>query len=416
MMSLWREYLVEAGGNAQRVLEEIPRAQLAVQIRAVPVIPLVERHADVRASQRGNLAPVGAVRLGNPPDLLRNLQHVAQQPRPLPAVEMLADEIHLAGIRCQHRLVPLAHGADGHELDRAVLRPHRLRELLVLPDVIGERHVAELPVAVHLVADRPPPAPERRRLAVLRAEGTHGRRPGAVDILDFVSRSGHIAETAVDGNIGLGSNQAAQRHEFVNPDVVRLDPLPRRVLPRRPPVTIAEAVPPVVPADEVPAGPPVDGGVQLAEQGEDVRPESFHVVRRHQRDRANPVRSGPLARDLQAARIGGVAGGESQSGGLERGTDPRNRHGLTVRRRLPPHEAHGNRGGSSLAGQNDPADVPLAGNERERALRDARARTGGRRADLGRLRAAERRRRVLIRSVRGIANGPPRRLLRTPTA
>ena len=52
------EELVQAGGDPEAVLQEVARAELAVLVRAVPVVPLVEGHADRLPGERRQVAAV----------------------------------------------------------------------------------------------------------------------------------------------------------------------------------------------------------------------------------------------------------------------------------------------------------------------------------------------------------------------
>ena len=257
------DHLVEPGGDSQGVFQIIPRAKLAVQMVAVPVVPLVQRDADVFALERFQRAPVAAVGVGLQSHSLRHLADVGDQVGFFAAVEMLADQVHVIGTMGHHALAPGAGRADRHELDRGVFRAHGIGKHVVLLDVLLQRHVPELPAAVHLVADAPPLDPVRLGVAVFSAEATQGRVRGAVGVLELLDGRGHLALTAVDDHQRLGIELAAQEHELVEPEIVVLHARPGRVLSRRPAVAVADPVAPVVAADKVAARPTVDGRVEV---------------------------------------------------------------------------------------------------------------------------------------------------------
>src|SRR4030042_988331 len=80
----------------------------------------------------------------------------AADPGELADKEVLAHQVHVACGPGQHAFAPGSNRTDADDLYRRVLRLHDLGEAVVLLDVILKRHMAELPVAVHLVAHCPP--------------------------------------------------------------------------------------------------------------------------------------------------------------------------------------------------------------------------------------------------------------------
>ena len=103
--------------------------------------------------------------------------------------------------------------AHGDDLDRRVHGLHGHGELGVLLDVVGERHVAELPVAVHLVADGPELDAPRLGMAVGRPELAHRRVGRAVGVLELLEGHGDVAQAAVDRDVGLGADEPHQVHD-----------------------------------------------------------------------------------------------------------------------------------------------------------------------------------------------------------
>ncbi len=270
--------------------------------------------------------------------------------------------------------------------------------------------MTELPVAVHLVADRPPLDAERLGVAVGCAQPAQRRVLRAVAVGELVGRHLGAAEAGVHRDVGLGVDQLAQAQELVQTHVVVLDPLPGGVLARRPAVAVADPVAPVVAADEVAARPAVDGRVQFAQQGEHVGPEAFDVVGRHQRDNSH-VQPVPAAdRDLQPAVVGRGSGGEAQRYLLPGGGNAVDVQGLPVGGAVTPDQADGNRCGAGIAAQHDPPFVALPGHQPQARLDESgglglRCRTEGRRlgADVGR--------RTVHGQRGGVAEDAPGRLL-----
>ncbi len=75
-------------------------------------------------------------------------------------------------------------GARGDEFDRGIYLPHGLGEHVVLNDIVIDGHVAQLPLAVHLIANAPPLDLVGFGMAVGRAHPAHGRLRRAVGIFD----------------------------------------------------------------------------------------------------------------------------------------------------------------------------------------------------------------------------------------
>ena len=197
-------------------------------------------------------------------------------------------------------------------------------------------------------------------MAVLRPSPAHSRLGGAVGVLDLLGRALRPAEAGVDRHVRLGPDLTAERHELVEPDVVGLDAFPGRVLARRPPVALTDAVLPVVAAHEVAARPAVDGRGQFLEARVRVGAPTVEVVFRHQGHGADPEASLAVAGDLQASVVGGSRSRERQRQFRVLLADLVDRNGLAIGHPAAPHQAdpHGRDRGS--AAENDPADVPAA--------------------------------------------------------
>ena len=311
------DHLVDAPGDAQGVLEVVAGAELAVEVLAVPVVPLVERDGDPLLLQRREGLPVAAVGEGLATDGVGDLGDVGLQVVGFPAIEVLAQQVHRAGAVGEHLLAPAAAGADGDQLDLGVHRAHGADELVVADRIALDGDMAELPAAVHLVAHAPPRHPVGLAVAV----GGAALAPRAVGwaIAVFDQRGGQLgrAEARVDHHQRLRLQLAAEGDELVDAEVVVLDACPRGVLARRPSVAGADAVAPVVAAHEVAARPAVDGRVELLEQGHGVGPHPLHVVRRHERGRADPHGARAIEEDGEPGVVGAECGLEANGMRLE---------------------------------------------------------------------------------------------------
>ncbi len=172
-----------------------------------------------------------------------------------------------------------------------MLRVHLLHgfdDVVVLHPILVQRHVAELPGTVHLVADGPEANVEGLGMAVLRAHFAHARVDGTIAVFHFLGRLARSTESAVDRQIGLGSDQPAEGDEFMNADVVRLHPVgPHRLQTRRALIPIAKAVVPVVGGDEVAARPLDHLETCFLEEPDHPGVKSLHIVGGHQRNGAD---------------------------------------------------------------------------------------------------------------------------------
>jgi len=108
---------MQSGGDAQGVLEEILRPDLAIEVRAVPVVPFVQGHRDRGLLEAGDRLAVLAMGVGDALDLPRHLGHVAEQSGAEPTLEMLAHIVHGLGALAEHAFTPSADRADADQLD-----------------------------------------------------------------------------------------------------------------------------------------------------------------------------------------------------------------------------------------------------------------------------------------------------------
>ena len=114
--------------------------------------------------------------------------------------------------------------------------------------------MADLPVAIHFVANIPEFDVIRLAVTVPGAQCAHRRGGGAVGVFDEVRRGVGVAETGVDSDVRIDIQELAKSHEFVEPDVIRLNEVPRIVHDRRTFVRIADGVAPVIAGDEISPG------------------------------------------------------------------------------------------------------------------------------------------------------------------
>ena len=82
------------------------------------------------------------MRLGDLADLIRDLVGVRDDVVLILAIEMFADQAHVAGAGREHLDTPASPFADGDGLERRVHFSHGVHDAVVLFDVLFERHVA----------------------------------------------------------------------------------------------------------------------------------------------------------------------------------------------------------------------------------------------------------------------------------
>jgi hypothetical protein len=93
-------------------------------------------------------------------------------------------------------------------------------------------------------------------MSILGAHSAHAGVDGTVAVLNLLGRFESGAESAVDCEIGLCSDQLAKGHELMKADVIRFNSVgPHRLEARRTLIAIAEAIAVVVGRNKVPSGP-----------------------------------------------------------------------------------------------------------------------------------------------------------------
>ena len=125
-----------------------------------------------------------------------------------------------------------------------------------------DRHVAELPVAVHLVADTPPLDAVRLWMPLSGPARSPESRAAAVDVFQLLKRLLQSPQAGVDHDQRFGLELAAKLQEFVDAEVIVFDALPGAFPARRSAVPRTDAVFPVISGYEVAAWPAVDACVR----------------------------------------------------------------------------------------------------------------------------------------------------------
>ena len=138
--------------------------------------------------------------------------------------------------------------------------------------------MADLPAAVHLVAEPPVAHAVGFGMTVRPLEVRPVGAPGAVAVLDPRLGFVHGARAHVDADVRLGVEDAAVLEKFVRAEAVRLLRVPRELAPARPVRRRPDAVEPVIPAHEVPARPPEHGDPERADRVQHVPPEPARVA------------------------------------------------------------------------------------------------------------------------------------------
>ena len=180
----------------------------------------------------------------------------------------------------EHGHVPVAPAvvAAADQLDRRVGALHDERERPRLLDVVLGVEAADLPAAVHLVAEAPVAHPVRRGVAVLTPQIRPVRVARTVAVLHPRLRLVRRAGAHVHADVGLGPQRAAVADELVGAEAVGFLRVPGELGPAWPVVHRPHTVEPVVAAHEVPAGPAEDGDAERADRVEHVAAKAGGVA------------------------------------------------------------------------------------------------------------------------------------------
>ncbi|PYM27074.1 MAG: hypothetical protein DMD80_16620 [Candidatus Rokuibacteriota bacterium] len=197
-------------------------------------------------------------------------------------VEVDRMEVDELGEPAQGDLVPLAPAvlATADELDGRIGALHDHGERARLLHVVVGVHVADLPAAVHLVAQPPVAHAVRVGVAVLPTKIRPRGVARAVAVLDPRLGLVHRARAHVHADERLGAEHAAILDELVGAEAIRLLGVPRQLAAPRSLVSRPDAVEPVVAAHEVAAGPAEDRDAQGSRGIEHVAPEAAGVGER----------------------------------------------------------------------------------------------------------------------------------------
>ena len=197
---------------------------------------------------------------------------------------MQADVVRQAAQAGQDLPVPIHVGGQPDaarsacdQLDGGIGILHHLGGLPGADRVLVGRNMAELPGAVHLVAQAPQLHGMRFAAAVRGAQvGVAGARR-AVAVLDPVARFFRRTGAEIDREHRRPAHVPAQADVLVGAEPVRLDALPRQLAHRRALGAWADAVLPVVAGDEVAARIAHRRHVQPPQRGQHVRPAAVGI-------------------------------------------------------------------------------------------------------------------------------------------
>ena len=184
----------------------------------------------------------------------------------------------------EHDALPLGIGrhvgvrrAADDELKRGVEGAQRLGDFVGEAAVLVRGLVADLPRAVHLVAEAPMLDAERFGAAVRLAQVAPIAAGRAVDVFDEVARLVEAARAEIDGEHHLRADRRAPVGEFVDADGVQLGGVPGEVEAGRALVARADAVFPIVGGDEIAAGIANDRDVQRLDEFDHVAAHAVGV-------------------------------------------------------------------------------------------------------------------------------------------
>src|SRR5204863_184090 len=259
---------VQVGGDSQGVREVVAFLHAAhavlVAARSPPDVPLVEGDVD---GMRDPLRVAHALDQGRAdPDRALGLVRLEHRGVVVGAARVEVDRVEVdeLGEAGQRDLVPLAPAvlATADELDRRIGALHDHGERARLLHVVVRIHVADLPAAVHLVAECPVAHAIGLGVSVLAAQIRPRGVADAVAVLDPRLGLVHRARAHVHADERLGAEHAAILDELVGAEAIRLLGIPRQLAAPRSLVSRPDAVEPVVAAHEVAAGPAEDRDAQ----------------------------------------------------------------------------------------------------------------------------------------------------------
>ncbi len=168
-------------------------------------------------------------------------------------------------------------GPADDQLERTVEGAQGLGHFIGQAAVFLGGLVADLPGAVHLVAQTPVSDPERLRAAVGLTQIAPEAAGRSIDVFDEIARFVEAARSEVDRQHHLRADGLAPLRELVHADRVRFRSVPGEVEPGRAPIARADAVLPIVGGNEISAGVAHDRDPEVADQLRDVAAHAVHV-------------------------------------------------------------------------------------------------------------------------------------------
>ena len=265
----------------------LPLGLLLVPDVRVPHAPFVEAQRDVVIAVMRGLGRIGAVGHGGDEagHVLGGGQVVLQTlGAALVVVGVAGDEVQIVVGPGEHRALPGAEGrrmgagrAAGHQFQPRLGEFHGVRHLVHGQRVLLGHHVADLPGAVHLVADAPHADAHRFGDAVGHAAVRQFGTRRAVNVFQLLQGGLEASGAHVHGEHDLGAGALAPSVEVVDAYLVGFGAVPGQVAADGAVLAGAGAVLPVVVRHEVAAGVAHAGHAELPDQVEHVGAEALIV-------------------------------------------------------------------------------------------------------------------------------------------
>ena len=264
---------VEHAADDERVGKIIPlllnragdrplRRHHAVLRVVVPDVPLVKREADVLVAAGFEADFFTDVR--DLPNKARHFHVSREEIHDVPLrvrIILVQREVVDVGIAlAQNLFFPHAEGRHGaeraaadHKLNIRVEHLHQLCRFAGDAAILGRRLRADLPRAVHFIAEAPELDTVRRVVAVFAALVSPVGVRAAVAVFQQLDGILRRAGAEIDGQHWLNAGTLTPAQELVRADLVRLDRAPGHVGPDRAAVFRVDTVFPVIAGDEVAA-------------------------------------------------------------------------------------------------------------------------------------------------------------------
>ena len=257
-----------------------------------PYVPLIEAEIDILFPALFRLHIIagrddGADKVihlhGQCKEVLRIVVRIAE-------ILMKGDEIHIIIGMLQRRRLPLREGrhlrvgaAAGYKLNRRIDDLQRLRRLSREPAVLHRRLRAELPGAVHLIAQAPYFDSERILHAVADAQVRILASGGMVAVFQQIAGVGHSSCAEVDRHHNLGIHRFRPFMKLIQADLIGLHAPPGKVQSSRPLTDRADAVLPDETGYEITSRIADDRNFEIPDQLHDVPAEPILIRARMSR-------------------------------------------------------------------------------------------------------------------------------------